>query len=110
MQMYTADILAIDRKTYARDYPIKVRENLFEKEKLINQYTQENNLKELGRMVNLVSAEMYEHNDNAITLANTYLKDIKDKISFFNKVFLGCYITGSVFLGLAFLIDYINRP
>ena len=110
MQMYTADILSIDSKTYDKSYPIKVRENLFEREKLINEYTRTNNLKGLGEMANLISAEIYQHNDNAITIANNYLKDLKDKISFFNKVFLFCYITGSVFLGLAFLVDYITKP
>ncbi|MEI9954917.1 MAG: hypothetical protein WDM90_01055 [Ferruginibacter sp.] len=36
MQMFTADILSIDSKTYDKTYPIKVRESLFEREKLIN--------------------------------------------------------------------------
>lgn len=110
MQMYTADILSIDNKTYDKDYPLKVRQTLFEKEKLINEYTKTNNLKGLVEMVNLVSAEMYTHNDGAITIANTYLQNLNDKISLFNKVFLVCYIIGSVFLGFAFLVDYINKP
>ena len=38
MQMYTADILSIDTKTYNKEYPVKVRQSLFEKEKLINEY------------------------------------------------------------------------
>ena len=110
MQMYTADILSIDTTTYDKDYPIKVRQNIFEREKLINEYTQKNNLNGLGEIVNSVSAEMYEHNQNAISIANDYLKNLNDKISFFNKVFLVCYIGGSVFLGFAFLVDYINKP
>jgi hypothetical protein len=109
MQMYTADILSIDNKTYDKSYPLKVRQNLFEKEKLINEYTETNNLKGLAETVNLVSAEMYTHNDDAINIANTYLKNLNDKISFFNKVFLVCYIMGSIFLGFAFLVDYINK-
>jgi hypothetical protein len=110
MQMYTADTLSIDNATFDKDYPIKVRLEIFEREKLINDFRSTNNLNGLMQIVNLVSAEMYANNDKAIAIANEYLINLDNKISFFNKVFLGCYILGSMFLGLAFLVNYINQP
>lgn len=50
-----------------------------------------------------------EHSDNAITIASSYLNQLNDTISFYNKVFLVCYIVGSVLLALAFLADFINK-